>query len=62
MDMANDPELVQEAKDRLADRYTSSELCELLEVPVEDIIETYWEQLLDKAELFEELNQMECEE
>lgn len=49
-----DPELEQAAKDRLADRYTASELCELLEVPVEDIIETYWECLLDKAALFEE--------
>lgn len=54
MDMAHDPTLVQDAKDRLADRYTSSELCELLEVPVEDIIEAYWEMILDKGELFEE--------
>ena len=53
MGNVHDPELVQEAKDRLADRYTSAELCELLEVPVEDIIETYWEMILDKGELFE---------
>lgn len=51
----DDPALVQAAKDKLADRYTSAELCDLLEVPVEDIIAEYWFRLLDKAELFEEL-------
>lgn len=54
MNDMRDPELAQSIKDRLADRYTASELCELLEVPVEDIIEEYWGVLLDKAELFPE--------
>jgi len=49
-----DTERVQEAKDRLADRYTSAELCELLEVPVEDIIEEYWDTILEKGELFKQ--------
>lgn len=49
-----DPELVQAAKDRLADRYTASELCELLEVPVEDIVEEYWDTILEKGELFKQ--------
>lgn len=52
----DDPALVQAAKDRLADRYTSAELCDFLEVPVEDIIEEYWNQIIEKAELFEELS------
>jgi len=55
MAMTHDPGLLQDIKDRFADRYTASELCELLEVPVEDIIEEYWEIILEKAELFEDL-------
>ena len=41
--MMIDDRLVQEFKDRLADRYTASEIAELLDIPVEDLIETYWD-------------------
>lgn len=55
-----DPEMVTAAKERLADRYTSSELCELLEVPVEDIIEEYWVLILRRGSLF--VGELECPE
>ena len=38
-----DQELLQEFKDRLADRYTCAELVDLLDIPVEDIISLYFE-------------------
>lgn len=46
---------VQEIKDRLADRYIASELCDILEIPVEDIIEEYWARILTKPLLLEEV-------
>lgn len=46
MDNMLDEELVNEYKARLADRYTAAELCELLDLDVNDIIETYWDYLL----------------
>lgn len=55
-----DLDRVQTAKDRLCDKYTSAELCELLEVPVEDIVEDYWELILEKGELFEEELEGSC--
>ncbi len=46
---------VQEIKDRLAERYTAAELCDLLDVPVEDIIEEYWVRIvLTSKTLFKE--------
>ncbi len=52
--MAEDKDLVREIKLRLADKYTASELCDLLEIPVEDLIETYWD--LIPGYVIEELN------
>lgn len=50
-----DSDLIQELKDRLADKYTAAELCDLLNVPVEDIIEEYFHLILkNKHDLFEE--------
>ena len=45
-----DLEMVEEFKARIADRYTAAELCELLEIPVEDIIETYIELLIERKD------------
>ncbi len=42
-----DPELEQEMKDRIADRYTTAELVEIIDVPVQDIIEEYWDRILE---------------
>jgi len=50
-----DLEQEQILKDRMADRYTSAELCELLNIPVEDILNEFWEIVVQKAELFEEI-------
>lgn len=47
--MMRDIELEEEAKQQIADRYTAYELVELLEIPVEDIIEEYWHLILDKG-------------
>ncbi len=58
-----DEDRVQEIKDRLADRYTAAELCELLDVPVEDIIEEYWARiLLLGKDLFPEVLALPTEE
>ena len=51
---------VQEIKDRLADRYTAAELCDLLDIPVEDIVEEYWAKImLNAKELFEQEFELE---
>ena len=36
-----DDDLLQEAKDRLCDRYTADELVELLDISAEEIIDTF---------------------
>lgn len=48
-----DTELVQEFKDRIAERYTAAELVDLLDVPVEDIIEEYWSKIFNSGILEE---------
>lgn len=40
-------ELVEEYKARLADRFTAAELVELMDLPTEDIIESWWEYILE---------------
>jgi hypothetical protein len=57
-----DEDRVQEIKDRLADRYTAAELCDLLDVPVEDIIEEYWRKILSRADVLSEVGAAEEEE
>jgi hypothetical protein len=42
-----DWELEREAKARVADHYTAAELMELLDIPVEDLVEEYWEKILE---------------
>lgn len=51
--MSQDRQLLEEYKARLADRYTSAELSDLLDIPVEDIIEMYWDRILDAGLLKE---------
>lgn len=56
MIMSLDTELIEEFKNRLADRYTAVELVELMEISVEDIIEKYIEYILQfHQELVEEV-------
>lgn len=55
MSMAKDFEREQEIKDRLADRFTTTELCDILEIPVEEFIEIFWEFVLSKPLLLEEV-------
>ena len=50
-----DQELLEEAKMRLADRYTAAELADLLDVPVHDIIEEYWWKVLRNTWILEEI-------
>ena len=50
-----DIDLIQEYKMRLADRYTSAELAELLDVPVQDIIEEYWWKIARNPWILEEI-------
>lgn len=57
-----DDERVQELKDRLADRYTAAEICDLINVSVEDIIEEHWEQILSLGSLFPEIGLDQDEE
>lgn len=47
--------LIEEAKARLAERYTTMELVELIEVPVEDIIDVYWDQILNHSGIMEDI-------
>lgn len=54
-----DEDRVQEIKDRLADRYTAAEIADLLDLPVEDLIETFWEQIIKSAVLMEEVGAIE---
>ena len=54
-----DEDRVQEIKDRLADRYTAAEIADLLDLPVEDLIETFWEQIIKSALLMEEVGATE---
>ena len=50
-----DIDLIQEYKMRLADRYTAAELAELLDVPVQDIIEEYWWKIARNPWILEEI-------
>ncbi len=53
---------VEEFKNRLAEKFTASELVELLELTVEDIIEEWWEYLLEyKPEILDEIGVEEDE-
>jgi hypothetical protein len=54
-----DPRLVQEIKDRLADRFTAAELVDLLNIAVEDIIEENWEKILDTPSILKDVGATE---
>jgi hypothetical protein len=43
--MSTDWEMIQEVKRQIADKYTAAELCEILQVDIEDIIEIYWDRI-----------------
>ena len=49
-----DREMIEELMARLADRYTASELVDLLDISVEDIIEEYIHLILKRPELIDE--------
>ncbi len=50
-----DRRALDELKARIADRYTAAELVDLLDVPVEDIIEEYINRILASELLLEEV-------
>lgn len=50
---------VQEVKDRLADRYTAAEIADVLELPVEDLIEAFWDRIMNSRLLLEEVGAIE---
>lgn len=45
--MSTDREIEEELKRRVADKYTAMELVELLDIPVEEILELYWDRIPD---------------
>lgn len=45
--MSIDRELLEEWKDRLADRYTATELVELLDLDVRAILEAFEDEVMD---------------
>lgn len=53
--MMEDMDRIQEIKDRLADKFTASELCDLLDIPVEDLIEEYWDRILSRPSVLQEV-------
>lgn len=55
-------ERIQEIKDRLADRYTAAEIADILDIPVEDLIETFWDQIVKSRLLMEEVGVTEDDE
>ncbi len=50
--MSENIDIVLEIKARLADRYTAAELCDLLDIDVEDIIDIYWDKILEHNERY----------
>jgi hypothetical protein len=53
---------VQEIKDRLADRYTAAEIADLLDLPVEELIEEFWDRITRSKVLMEEVGASEEDE
>lgn len=43
--MSTDQDLIEEIKKRLADRFTAMELVELMDLPVETIIEEFFDMI-----------------
>lgn len=52
--MSTDQDLIEEIKKRLADKYTAMELVELMDLPVETIIEEFFDMI--PAFVIEELS------
>lgn len=48
--VSEDLDRILEVKRRLADRYTSAELVEFLDVNVYELIDEYWDQILEHLE------------
>lgn len=49
--MMLDADLIAILRARLADKFTAYELVEMLDIPVEDIIEMYLDQIMDNKEI-----------
>lgn len=43
----SDLERIQEIKDRIAERYTSAEFAEYVDIKIEDLIELFWDDIPD---------------
>ena len=58
-----DDDILQEAKDRLCDRYTAAELAELLDLSAETFLDSFWDLLLQSyPEVLEEVGLVVSEE
>ena len=58
-----DDDILQEAKDRLCDRYTAAELVELLDLSTETFLDSFWDLLLQSCpEVLEEVGLVVSEE
>ncbi len=58
-----DDDILQEAKDRLCDRYTAAELVELLDLSTETFLDSFWDLLLQSCpEVLEEVGLVISEE
>lgn len=53
--MATNKEFISEVMARAADRYTSAELVDLLDIPVDELIDIYVDRILESAVILEEL-------
>lgn len=47
--MSSNQELIDELMNRLADRYTAEELCDILQLDVWDIIEAFRDLIVDRG-------------
>lgn len=48
-----DNELLENFLNKIADKYTAEEVCEILELDVWDILENFREKIMEKKESFE---------
>lgn len=57
-----DENQIDDVKARIADRYTSAELIDLLDVNVEALIEEYWHLVIQSTVILEEVGSIELKE
>lgn len=53
--MALNKDFVREVMARCSDRYTSSELVDLLDIPVEELVDLFVDRILESTVILEEL-------